>query len=131
MKGTFTSPQELSRDTAANSMHYQEANLVMHYFDHVFPLQYSNLSPWSSRGWLLWLLMKNKSLHQAVLSLAALHQSAVDSSLDEQKANRLIASHALALEGLHQFLGASMCQGPLIKAASGRTTGLWHVVDQF
>jgi hypothetical protein len=58
------------------AMSYSEANLVMRYLDHVFPLQYSHISSKlrRSRGWLLWLLMKNEPLHQAVLSLAALHQ---------------------------------------------------------
>lgn len=117
MKGIYTSYQDSSEEVPANSMNYREANFVMHYLDHVFPLQYPNLStePKRSRGWLLWLLMKNKPLHQAVLSLAALHQSVLTTSPVFKDSGELMKTHALALEGLHQFLGDSICQGPLIK----------------
>ncbi|KAF5008235.1 hypothetical protein FDECE_5471 [Fusarium decemcellulare] len=39
---------------------YDEANLLMHYLDHVFPMQYPYYSTRrQSRGWLLWLLSGN------------------------------------------------------------------------
>lgn len=117
LQGASGSPRDSSVDISANLLSYREANLVMHYFDHVFPLQYSNLSsePKRSRGWLLWLLMKNKPLHQAVLSLAALHQSVLTTFPVSGDAGELMKTHALALEGLHQFLGDSICRGPLTK----------------
>ncbi|KAG9660134.1 hypothetical protein KCU95_g10316, partial [Aureobasidium melanogenum] len=56
---------------------HREAELLMHYLDHVFALQFRFYSPSiqnGGRGWLLWLLTETKPLYHAALSLGALHQ---------------------------------------------------------
>jgi hypothetical protein len=55
---------------------YREAELIMHYMDAVFPLQFRFYIPEArGRGWLLWLLVQSRPLYHAALSLSALHQS--------------------------------------------------------
>ncbi len=58
----------------------REAELLMHYLDHVFVLQFMFHTPSvqsGGRGWLLWLLTETKPLYYAALSLSALHQHAM------------------------------------------------------
>lgn len=58
-------------------LHHREAELLMHYLDHVFHLQFRFHSPsirTGGRGWLLWLLIRTGPLYHAALSLSALHQ---------------------------------------------------------
>ncbi|CVL06400.1 related to C6 zink-finger protein PRO1A [Fusarium mangiferae] len=65
----------LSGQSFAEPLHYDEASLLMHYLDHVFPYQYPFFDKARlSRGWLLWLLSKNGPLYRASMGLAALHQ---------------------------------------------------------
>lgn len=54
---------------------YEDSSLLMHYLDHVFPLQYPCYKPKGpyGRGWLMWLLSKVGPLYRASLSLASLH----------------------------------------------------------
>lgn len=63
-----------------NSWNMQEANLLMYYFDQVFPWQFPyhhvHLSL-GKRGWLFLLFVKGGPLYQASLSLSSLHQSAL------------------------------------------------------
>lgn len=57
--------------------HHREAELLMHYLDVVFHLQFRFHVPSiasGGRGWLLWLLTETKPLYHAALSLGALHQ---------------------------------------------------------
>lgn len=57
--------------------HHREYELLMHYLDHVFAIQFRFHVPTVSsggRGWLLYLLTETKPLYSAVLSLGALHQ---------------------------------------------------------
>jgi hypothetical protein len=55
---------------------YREAELIMHYMDAVFPLQFRIHVPDArGRGWLLWLLVQSGPLYHAALSLSAFHQS--------------------------------------------------------
>jgi hypothetical protein len=66
------------QDISMSSMELQDsqANLLMHYLDHVFPLQFQLYNPPISdggRGWLLSILLRNKALCHAALSLAAYH----------------------------------------------------------
>lgn len=71
------------RDSTSEEVHrredmsFREAQLLVHYLDYIFPLQYPYYRDQPSlggRGWLFWLLMKKGPLHQAVLTLSALHQ---------------------------------------------------------
>jgi hypothetical protein len=54
----------------------REANLLMHYLDHVFPLQFPLYKPSvakAGRGWLLNVIFRTKPLFYIVLSLGACH----------------------------------------------------------
>lgn len=55
----------------------EEAGLLMHYLDYVFPLQfpfYKHNALQGGRGWLLSLLMQLEPLHHAALSVSSYHQ---------------------------------------------------------
>ncbi|KAF7934496.1 hypothetical protein BELL_0318g00120 [Botrytis elliptica] len=57
-----------------------EAALLMHFVDNVFPLQYPMYKPAVSeggRGWLLSLLLKTKPLYHASIGLSAYHRGVV------------------------------------------------------
>ncbi|KAG9518811.1 hypothetical protein KCU93_g8312, partial [Aureobasidium melanogenum] len=94
---------------------HREAELLMHYLDHVFALQFRFYSPSiqnGGRGWLLWLLTETKPLYHAALSLGALHQH----SLLARNArghhyhdtlNELNEHHNRALQELQIFLQSS------------------------
>ncbi|KAJ9326036.1 transcriptional regulator family: Fungal Specific TF [Paecilomyces variotii] len=61
-------------------LHHRETELLMHYLDHVFHLQFRFHSPsvrTGGRGWLLWLLIRTGPLYHAALSLSALHQHVI------------------------------------------------------
>lgn len=81
---------------------YEESTLLMHYLDHVFPLQYFYYSDktWA-RGWLLWLLSKNGPLYRASLSLAALHLRSLHKG---ETPNVDIEYHTGALRELQEFI---------------------------
>lgn len=82
---------------------YEESSLLMHYLDHVFPLQYFYHSEktWA-RGWLLWLLSKNGPLYRASLGLAALHLRSLHRGSEEP--NFEIEYHTGALRELQEFI---------------------------
>lgn len=55
----------------------REPGLIMHFFDHVFPLQYPGYRPIieeGGRGWYLSLIFSNRILYHAVLCLGAYHR---------------------------------------------------------
>ncbi|KAH8598682.1 fungal-specific transcription factor domain-containing protein [Bisporella sp. PMI_857] len=55
----------------------REPGLIMHFFDHVFPIQhpcYRSLIEEGGRGWYLSLILSNKALYHAVLCLSAYHR---------------------------------------------------------
>ncbi|KAH8816909.1 fungal-specific transcription factor domain-containing protein [Xylogone sp. PMI_703] len=57
-----------------------QASLLMHFFDHVLPLQFRFYNPSireGGRGWLLSILTRAKPLYHVALSLAAYHQQSV------------------------------------------------------
>jgi C6 transcription factor Pro1 len=57
-----------------------QASLLMHFFDHVLPLQFRFYNPSISeggRGWLLSILTRTKPLYHVALSLAAYHQQSI------------------------------------------------------
>lgn len=57
-----------------------QASLLMHFFDHVLPLQFPFYSPSineGGRGWILSILTRTKPLYHVALSLAAYHQQSI------------------------------------------------------
>ena len=90
-----------------NVFDYRNAELLMHYFDYVFPLQfrfYTQGLEQGGRGWLLWLLMKAGPLYHAALSLAALHQYTLRYHDQTAKYAELNDYHSKALKDLQLFL---------------------------
>jgi hypothetical protein len=95
--------------------YHREAELLMHYLDHVFALQFRFHTPSvanGGRGWLLWLLTETKPLYHAALSLGALHQhSLLARSVRGQRyhdtLNELNEHHNRALQELQIFLQSS------------------------
>ena len=95
--------------------YHREAELLMHYLDHVFALQFRFHTPSvanGGRGWLLWLLTETKPLYHAALSLGALHQhSLLARSARGQRyhdtLNELNEHHSRALQELQIFLQSS------------------------
>jgi C6 transcription factor Pro1 len=60
-----------------SSVPADELVLVMHFLDHVFPLQYPMYNPEAlegGRGWLLSLLLETEPLYHAVMALSAYHR---------------------------------------------------------
>lgn len=91
-----------SQDTA-----FREAQLLVHYLDYIFPLQYpyyTDEPALGGRGWLFWLLMKRGPLHQAVLTLAALHHHTEFAHTSANRASELIGYHTNALQRLRQVI---------------------------
>jgi hypothetical protein len=64
--------------TKANpSIPQDESVFLMHFLDHVFPLQYPMYKPTiqeGGRGWLLSLILRSKPLYHAVLASSAYHR---------------------------------------------------------
>jgi len=61
----------------AGSISADESVLLMHFLDHVFPLQYPMYKPGipeGGRGWLLALLLRTKPLYHAALALSGYHR---------------------------------------------------------
>ncbi|EFY88518.1 hypothetical protein MAC_05412 [Metarhizium acridum CQMa 102] len=88
-------------------MAFREAQLLVHYLDYIFPLQYPYYKDEPSlggRGWLLWLLMKRGPLHQAVLTLSALHHHTQSAGAPGNRESELIGYHTNALQRLRQVL---------------------------
>ncbi|KAL3426606.1 C6 transcription factor [Phlyctema vagabunda] len=78
-----SSPEPVQQDHSADHvMHVatlssSESNLLMHFLDYVFPLQYPLYKPRiaeGGRGWLLPLLMRSKPLFHAALGVSAYHR---------------------------------------------------------
>lgn len=84
---------------------YREAELIMHYMDAVFPLQFRfHVPDTRGRGWLLWLLVQSRPLYHAALSLSALHQSIYMPTQFQSSYAELAGYHAQALGDLRRFL---------------------------
>ncbi|KAJ5403605.1 C6 transcription factor [Penicillium cosmopolitanum] len=96
-----SSPRSLEGNTNIDS---QEAWLLMHYLDQVFPWQFpyhDSRSRLGNRGWLFSLLMKRGPLYHAVLSLASLLQSAMIGTEEEfQRKQSAWDHHSRALREL-------------------------------
>ncbi|KAK2599170.1 hypothetical protein QQS21_005360 [Conoideocrella luteorostrata] len=103
-----SSPQNNeSSDSCGTEMAFREAQLLVHYLDYIFPLQYpyyQDQPALGGRGWLFWLLMKRGPLHQAVLTLSALHQHTQDANTSVDRESELIEYHTNALQRLRQVL---------------------------
>lgn len=87
----------------------EEALLLMHYLDRVFPWQFPyhlSHSRLGNRGWLLTLLMGHGPLYHATLSLAALHKSASCGESGEKFSvnQKAVDHHSRALQELCGFL---------------------------
>jgi hypothetical protein len=89
-----------------------DTDLLMHYLDHVFPLQFPFYKPSvaaGGRGWLLSILTTTKPLYHAAISLASYHRRSMlcrdsaskDCSLELESLER---QYARALFELRQYL---------------------------
>ncbi|KAF5868962.1 putative c6 transcription protein [Botrytis fragariae] len=77
---TGTTPESGNRFFGTPAITSNEAALLMHFVDNVFPLQYPMYKPEVSeggRGWLLSLLLKTKPLYHASIGLSAYHRGVV------------------------------------------------------
>lgn len=100
-------PPDNNTTPSAKSLDYQDAELLMHYFDHVFPLQfrfYQRGGRAVNRGWLLWLLVRTGPLYHAALSLSALHQFTLRYHGQSNKLVELNEYHSKAIRDLQSFL---------------------------
>lgn len=101
--------------SVGSSLDEDEAGLIMHYLDRVFPLQfrfYGSTPGESGRGWLLSIILRTKPLYHAVLGIAAYHQH-YDLYYGHKREEELPACpildhlqkhYVLTLEGLQQHL---------------------------
>lgn len=90
-----------------------QTSLLMHYLDHVFPLQFPFYQPsiWNGgRGWLLFTLMQTKPLYYAALSFAAYHRQSIfcKGTTDARpccfQVEALQEKHVRAIRGLRHYL---------------------------
>jgi hypothetical protein len=89
----------------------REPGLIMHFFDHVFPLQYPGYRPLAEeggRGWYLSLMLSDRTLYHAVLCLSAYHR---EMTMRQKNANY----HDIDLRDLemHNTLSFKVLQGQL------------------
>lgn len=92
----------------------QEANLIMHYLDHVFFIQFRFYTPSLSsggRGWLLSLLTRTKPLYHAAMSLSAFHRQSLltleQGHKETDHLDELQLRHNLTLNELQLFISAN------------------------
>jgi C6 transcription factor Pro1 len=105
IKLPFSSLTATSSTVSERLSSYREAELIMHYMDAVFPLQFRfHVPDPKGRGWLLWLLVQSGPLYHAALSLSALHQSIRMSGEFRNSYTELANYHAQALTDLRQFI---------------------------
>lgn len=89
-----------------------DAELLMHYLDHVFPLQFPFYKPSvvaGGRGWLLSILTTTKPLYHVAISLAAYHRRSILRCDGASKGHRqdlesLERQYARALSELRHYL---------------------------
>ena len=117
---TATSPDGIGIQTDGSSERLglsswikdHEADLIMHYLDHVFYIQFRFYVPsvaTGGRGWVLSLITKTKPLYHAALSLAAFHQQSL--MLQENGGSdgylgleELEQQHNLTLQEMQRFI---------------------------
>ncbi|KAF4172531.1 hypothetical protein CNMCM8694_001044 [Aspergillus lentulus] len=88
-------------------MSFREAELLTHYLDYIFPMQYPYYrdNPYlGGRGWLFWLLTKKGPLREAALTLAALHEHTRSHFTTIDTERELLRYHTNAMRELRQVL---------------------------
>lgn len=88
-------------------LRYREAELIMLYLDYIFYIQYpyyTDNAECGGRGWLFWLLLSNRPLRQASLTLAALYQRTKFARGTEFMEAELIEYHTTALSAMRHAL---------------------------
>lgn len=91
-------------------MRFREAELIMLYLDYIFFIQYpyyTDKAELGGRGWLFWLLMNNRPLRQASLTLAALYQRTKFARGTEYMEAELIEYHTTALSAMRHALSGN------------------------
>ena len=99
------------RSTPPRVLADHRVRLLMHFLDHVFPIEFPFYNPSifeGGRGWLLSLLMRTRPLYHAALSVSAYHHSALNTARNLkckiQTWNELQIHHTLALKELHDVM---------------------------
>ncbi|KAL7818037.1 fungal-specific transcription factor domain-containing protein [Trichoderma aethiopicum] len=93
--------------SSTDEMRYREAELIMLYLDYIFYIQYpyyTDNAELGGRGWLFWLLLNNRPLRQASLTLAALYQRTKFARGTEFMEAELIEYHTTALSAMRHAL---------------------------
>lgn len=150
MKGKEISPaiprQQPSPDLPSSALYTTrslsppESQLLVHYLDYIFPLQYPyyvDKPELGGRGWLPWLLLRSGPLHQAILTLSTLHRYTKIFSQTGEMERELIRYHTKALQDLREtichynFDGPSTDKEPLVEfMACGLNLMSFEVRDQ-
>ncbi|RFU72429.1 hypothetical protein TARUN_9825 [Trichoderma arundinaceum] len=102
--------QALWASCPSQEMRFREAELIMLYLDYIFPIQYpyyTDNPELGGRGWLFWLLLNNRPLRQASLTLAALYQRTKFARGTEYMEAELIEYHTTALSAMRHALSAN------------------------
>ncbi|KIX07454.1 uncharacterized protein Z518_02107 [Rhinocladiella mackenziei CBS 650.93] len=111
------------------TLSYRDAELLMHYVDHVFPRQFrfhtQDINRWGGRGWLLWLLTKTGHLCHAALSLSALHQCILHFHSHGHKQIEVLAC-GVSLISFELYCGGVSDWKPYLSALVSIVTALEH-----
>ncbi|KKP01621.1 hypothetical protein THAR02_06258 [Trichoderma harzianum] len=102
--------QALWASCPSQEMRFREAELIMLYLDYIFCIQYpyyTDKAELGGRGWLFWLLMNNRPLRQASLTLAALYQRTKFARGTEYMEAELIEYHTTALSAMRHALSGN------------------------
>ncbi|KAL7917898.1 fungal-specific transcription factor domain-containing protein [Trichoderma austrokoningii] len=113
--------QALWASCPSQEMRYREAELIMLYLDYIFPIQYpyyTDRAELGGRGWLFWLLLNNRPLRQASMTLAALYQRTKFARGTDGPDAELIEYHTTALSAMRHDLSAN--EGSLALDEGGR-----------
>ncbi|KAM0264926.1 hypothetical protein ACHAQJ_000442 [Trichoderma viride] len=113
--------QALWASCPSQEMRFREAELIMLYLDYIFPIQYpyyTDNPELGGRGWLFWLLLNNRPLRQASMTLAALYQRTKFARGTEYMEAELIEYHTTALSAMRHALSAN--EGNLALDDGGR-----------
>ncbi|KAH9230709.1 hypothetical protein K456DRAFT_1842037 [Colletotrichum gloeosporioides 23] len=104
---SLTGLDDPSSSSSSKDSEFREAELLMHYLDYIFPIQYAyyvDKPATGGRGWLFWLLSKQGPLRQAAFTLSALHQHSTSENKTEEMESELIRYHTNAMQELRQVL---------------------------
>ncbi|KAL7819114.1 fungal-specific transcription factor domain-containing protein [Trichoderma gracile] len=99
--------QTLWAPCPTRELRYREAELIMLYLDYIFYIQYpyyTDNAERGGRGWLFWLLLHNRPLRQASLTLAALYQRTKFARGTEFMEAECIEYHTTALSAMRHAL---------------------------